>query len=312
MPIAGPLASAGVAALMLAAIIVRARVGQRSAAPYVADAIVFSDTMADMTDHKRVKTIAALGSSFAAGPTIEPVEDVEAMRSSRNYAHLLAGSLGAALVDLTVSGATTANILHTPQRTMTGREFAPQLAGLPADVDLVTITAGGNDLQFIGSMLFAAWRRHDADGPLVQMFGQGFAEGLPEVTDDDIGLVAASLTEVVAGVRARSAGARVVLVDYLSVVTGDTPTGPDAVFDAEELSVFLRIQNALARAYQVAAERSGAELLAVSSISTGHGLGSSDPWVFGFVPDVRLTAGSFHPNAAGMQAVADELGRFLR
>ena len=95
------------------------------------------------------RTIAALGSSFAAGPTLEPVDDIQAMRSTRNYPHLLANALGAHLVDLTVSGATTANILHTPQQTMTGREFAPQLNGVPFDADLVTITAGGNDIQFI-------------------------------------------------------------------------------------------------------------------------------------------------------------------
>jgi hypothetical protein len=31
--------------------------------------------------------IAALGSSFAAGPGIEPVADAAAMRSQKNYAH---------------------------------------------------------------------------------------------------------------------------------------------------------------------------------------------------------------------------------
>jgi hypothetical protein len=50
-PTAGPLASAGVAALMLGAIIVRARVGQRSTAPYVADAIVFVLAVASAVLH---------------------------------------------------------------------------------------------------------------------------------------------------------------------------------------------------------------------------------------------------------------------
>jgi hypothetical protein len=48
----------------------------------------------------RYRKIIALGSSFAAGPGIEPIEDTNAMRSSRNYAHLLADRLGANLVDL--------------------------------------------------------------------------------------------------------------------------------------------------------------------------------------------------------------------
>lgn len=264
-----------------------------------------------MTSHPRPRTIAALGSSFAAGPTIEPVVDVDAMRSGRNYPHLLAEMLDADLVDLTVSGATTATILHTPLQTMTGREFAPQLDGLPSGVDLVTITAGGNDLQFLGSMLFAAWSRHEPGGPLAQMLGQGFADGLPAITEADIELAATGLAAIVAAARERAPQARVVLVDYLTVVGADTPSGDGATFTAEELAVFAHIQQALAQAYRIAAERSGAELLAVSAASTGHGLGAPDPWVFGFQADMATTAGSFHPNAAGMRAVADQLARLV-
>lgn len=51
--------------------------------------------------------VAALGSSFAAGPGVAPIVDRRANRSGRNYAHLVAERLGARLTDLTVSGATT-------------------------------------------------------------------------------------------------------------------------------------------------------------------------------------------------------------
>jgi hypothetical protein len=40
IPVAGLLASAGVVALMIGAIVVRARVGQKTAAPYIADTVV--------------------------------------------------------------------------------------------------------------------------------------------------------------------------------------------------------------------------------------------------------------------------------
>jgi len=262
-----------------------------------------------LNSQERPRTIAALGSSFAAGPTIEPVDDVAAMRSARNYPHLLARTLGAALVDLTVSGATTANILTAPQTTLTGRVFAPQIDGLPADADLVTITAGGNDLQFIGSMLFAAWSRHEPGGPMAKMLGQGFPSGIPAVAADDIDLTAKGLAAIVAAVRTRARGARVVLVDYLTVVTGQTPTGDDEVFTDDELALFLRTEAALRQAYRIAADRSGADLLAVSETSSDHGLGSDHPWVFGFQPVMAKTAGSFHPNEVGMRAIADELSR---
>jgi lysophospholipase L1-like esterase len=257
------------------------------------------------------RTIAALGSSFAAGPLIAPVDDVAAMRSARNYPHLLAQKMGAQLVDLTVSGATTANILDTPQTTMTGKIFAPQIDGLPAGADLVTITAGGNDLQFIGSMLFAAWSKHAPGGPMATMLGQGFAGGIRIATAGDIQNTATGLAAIVAAVRERAQHARVVLVDYLTVVTEQTPAGDDDVFTADELRIFIGTQAALNQAYRIAADRSGAELLAASTTSTDHGLGSVDPWVFGFQPVMAKTAGSFHPNEAGMRAIADQLARMV-
>ena len=85
--------------------------------------------------------IAALGSSFAAGPTLEPVAERAAMRSAVNYPHRLARALGADLVDLSVSGATTATILDDAQTIAPTVQFPPQIDGLPADADLVTITA---------------------------------------------------------------------------------------------------------------------------------------------------------------------------
>ena len=89
--------------------------------------------------------ITALGSSFAAGPGIEPIIDKAALRSGNNYAHQLAKKLNASLLDLTVSGATLLNVASEPQ-TMFGHTFAAQMDSLPSNADIVTLTAGGNDL----------------------------------------------------------------------------------------------------------------------------------------------------------------------
>lgn len=261
-----------------------------------------------MTENRR---IAALGSSFAAGPGIEPVDDPVAMRSARNYPHLFAQALGADLVDLTVSGASTATILDTPQLMMNGTQYPPQIEGLPADADTVTVTAGGNDLHLAVSMLYAAWARHDPAGVVTQMLKPNFTKGIPEPTASDVDVVAAGLARIVAETRTRATGARIILVDYLTMVTEDTTPGDGIPFSSEEISAFLEIQSALARAYQIAAERSGAELLAMSAVSRRHGLGSADPWVFDFQPTIEKTACSFHPNETGMYAVAGQLLQIL-
>lgn len=253
---------------------------------------------------------AALGSSFAAGPGIPPIVDVDAGRSGRNYPRLLAEALGAELVDLSVSGATTATILDEPQVAMTGARFAPQIEGVPAAADLVTVTAGGNDLRFAGSLLFTAWNRVAPGGPMARMLEADFGAGIPAPTRDDVDRTASGLVSVVERVRRKAPRARVVLVDYLTVI--GTGTGPGLPFEQAEIDAFRGIQHALEAAYRTAAERSGAELVAVSRVSREHAVGSADPWVQPFLPDLATTGASFHPNADGMAAVAAEVEKALR
>src|ERR1700712_2315990 len=55
----------------------------------------------------------AMGSSFAAGPGVDPVEQPPPTcgRSTRNYAHHFAGRRSLMLVDVSCGGATTAHVL---------------------------------------------------------------------------------------------------------------------------------------------------------------------------------------------------------
>jgi len=253
--------------------------------------------------------LTALGSSFAAGPGLPPYADVAALRSLRNYPRLLGQLLDAELVDLSVSGATTASILRDPQVTMDGTTFAPQLVGVPAGADVVTVTAGGNDLQYLGSMLSASWRRHDPDHPMVAVLEQQLGSGVVEPTPASTEAATAGLVQVVEAVRGAAPAARVVLVDYLTVV--DEHSADSAPFGTGDLATFLRIQSALETAFEQAAARTGADLVRASAASRGHALGTTDPWVFGFETAPARIPASYHPSAAGMQAVAHELAVLL-
>jgi lysophospholipase L1-like esterase len=254
--------------------------------------------------------IAALGSSFAAGPGIEPIADATAMRSARNYAHQLAARLGAELVDLTVSGATTANVLDTPQGVGDGTERPPQVDGVPEDAAVVTITAGGNDLHFIGAMASVAWHRLEPDSPLLPLLGDAFAAGIPAPTADDVERATAGLVRIVERARERAPRCRVLLVDYLTVL--DRASADHTPFTADELDRLLDIQEAIGKVFRDAAARTGADLVLASELSAGHALGSADPWVQPFHRDMARAAGSFHPDERGMTAIAEELERVLR
>lgn len=73
------------------------------------------------------------------------------MRSTVNYPSFLAKRLDAKLTDLTVSGATLLNVLDTPQGML--KSFRPQVDGVTSDADIVTITAGGNDMGYTVDVL---------------------------------------------------------------------------------------------------------------------------------------------------------------
>lgn len=263
-------------------------------------------------DSERFRHIASLGSSFAAGPGIEPVENRAAMRSARNYPHLLAERLRAELTDLTVSGATTATILDTPQR-MRGHVFPPQIQGLPADADLVTITAGGNDLKYAGSMIASGYAGRLSERMLTRPLGTLLARrGVSAPAPADIDRAAAGLARIVEVVHAKAPEARVLLVDYVTVLGPGTVPGRDVPFDAVTLDALRRLGDQVTEAFATAAKRSGAELVQVSARSRDHALGSADPWSRGLPPRIRDLASAFHPSAAGMRgvtaAILDHLG----
>jgi lysophospholipase L1-like esterase len=257
----------------------------------------------------RYELVAALGSSFAAGPGIDPVADAAAMRSARNYPHLLAERLGARLVDLTAAGATTANLLDTPQQGIDGTAFAPQLEGVPADADVVTITAGGNDLGFMSGLLYVAWSRVDPASPILSVLAEMSPSGIAHPTDAAVEDATEGLCRVVEGVRVKAAHARIFLVDYLHPI--DDASVDATPFDDGEIATFLSAQGVIDQMFRDAALRSGTELLAASSLSAGHALGSTTPWVQPFRDVLEGTAGSFHPNEAGMTAIAVALEEAL-
>ncbi|MGV9711621.1 SGNH/GDSL hydrolase family protein [Gordonia sp. NPDC003424] len=249
--------------------------------------------------------VAALGSSIASGPGIEPVADKAASRSARNYPHLVAERLGAELTDLTIAGATTDTILHRPQRILWHR-FPPQLSGLPDDADLVTVTAGGNDLDYIGTMMMLALRRRLSRNRISRPLGRLIArDGVPAPDDAALATATANLVSIVTAARRRAPDARVVLVDYFTVLDADTPESPEAPFTPDERNAFRALARNLDGVFADAAGRCDADLIRVSELSRGHGIGSAQPWMRGYDP--HHFRWSFHPNEDGMSAVADAI-----
>lgn len=237
----------------------------------------------------------ALGSSMAAGPGIKPSAPGAPFgsgRSARNYAHLVAEQLSLDLVDVTFSGATTANVLAERQR-----GAPPQIEALDGSEELVTITIGGNDVGYVPLLMGATLPTLIRKLPSIRELLDRDAR---EKALDGVG---DALRAVGTAVRQRAPGARVMFVDYLTLLP--PPGVVTAPLSAEHADLGRFVAERLEEATATAARATGCEVLCAGQASRGHHPWSADPWTVGAGWPLPWRPAPFHPNAAGMRAAAD-------
>jgi lysophospholipase L1-like esterase len=241
----------------------------------------------------------AMGSSFAAGPGLPsrvPGSPRRAGRSTGNYAHLLARALGLDLHDMTYSGATTGDLLWP-----SAAGQPAQLAAVTADTALVTITAGGNDVGYVPRLTLASLPWPLRALPRVTAQVAGFGD--PEATDERFAQLERNLAEIALRLHDRAPACRVLIVDYLTILA---PDGQDASPPppADIARWGRAIATRLAATTQAAARAAGWDYVPASAASADHHAWSAQPWARRFHLSLRGGA-PYHPNAAGMAAVAD-------
>ena len=241
----------------------------------------------------------AMGSSYAAGPDITTSADHpknRCARSADNYAHILARKLNLHLIDVTCSGATTEHVIGP------WKELQPQIEALTVDTKLVTVTIGGNDVGYFG-MLWSA----SCTSVSVPATARGFKCPVPPAKADAWTKVDAGMRRIAAEVHRRSPAARLVFVDYLSVLPArgacaNAPMSPDTARTIT--AVAQRLSHLTAR---VAAETQ-ADVIKASAISARHNACSRDPWITGFPTNTSAPGFvPYHPNEKGMIAITEAL-----
>jgi len=235
----------------------------------------------------------ALGSSYAAGTSIggiKPGSPERCGRSPVNYAALVAQQLDLTLTDASCGGAMTAHVLGTWD------ELPAQITALQPDTALVTITVGGNDIGFVRN-LFAA----SCDGAAT------CAQPM-QVTEGDWDAMERGLRAIVAAIRDRSPQARIVFIDYLTVV----PHGrscPALGLDDVKVASAAQAADRLAATTASVAKETGADLLRASALSAEHTACDAQPWSVASPGSAPGTP--WHPNAAGHAAIAAALATLL-
>jgi lysophospholipase L1-like esterase len=240
----------------------------------------------------------AMGSSYAAGPGIVPMvpgSPPRCARSTLDYAHVLAHLRGLSLVDVTCSGATTADVLHAGQF-----EQPAQLEAVTAHTQLVTLTIGGNDVFFMANLIGLSCDR--SSGAKCPMAPDTLVEARFAMLPD-------SLRQIVTAIQMRSPRARVVFVTYFTALP-ETGTCDRAALTADAAEHMRGVAARLANITRQVAKESGSGLLDLAVLSRGHDACSKDPWVLGARREQGSQIPPFHPNQEAMQAVGDALNAY--
>lgn len=267
----------------------------------------------------------ALGDSYAAGLGLTGTDTAAngsaCGRSTSNYPHQLAAALDLTLVDVTCSGAVTAD-LATGQQTG-GTTVDPQFDALSADTRLVSLTMGGNDLGFSAIAGYCA-SLSGPDGPVRGGDGQAadceshYVTGGDDTLADELAdSLRPALTAALATIKAKAPQADIVVVDYPAIVpdADNTPSGgcwtsplqeSDSLpFTTADLPYLQQTQARLDQLLADTATAAGAGVSSVYTDSLAHTACGSTPWVNGVrVEGFSVGASSLHPNATGATAMA--------
>jgi GDSL-like Lipase/Acylhydrolase family len=118
--------------------------------------------------------------------------------------------------------------------------------------------------------------------------------------------LAATFDRLLTEVRRRAPGARVVLVDYLTILPPDSST-PTGRLPAPVASWGRSVASRLSAETRAAAGRHGCGFVAASEAGRDRHAWSASPWTrrYDLLPGLLRDGAPFHPNRAGMRAVAD-------
>ncbi|MEU8821720.1 SGNH/GDSL hydrolase family protein [Actinoplanes sp. NPDC048796] len=242
----------------------------------VVGVVAAAAVMAPAAAHTAAPAYVALGDSVAAGVGAPPYLDPDCARSANGYPALLASVLPhkPAFRSAACAGATTADVVSS------------QLGSLGRQTRLVTVTIGGNDLDW-DVRVVTCLQGTDADCSAAVDQAKAFATGP----------LRARLDGVYRAVQKRAPRAEIVATGYarfFETTPGCAAVPPAGLVKRKALNEAVDVLNGVIARQ---AHRAGVRFTDVQPRFTGHGLCGADPWI---VPPTE--AGAFHPTAAGYRS----------
>jgi lysophospholipase L1-like esterase len=241
----------------------------------------------------------ALGDSYSAASGVlppDPSAAPECLRSILNYPHVIAGSTGAALTDVTCGAADTNDFFEAQYSGV-----PPQLSALGSDTQLVTMTIGGNDSNvFIETVLSCGTLGVLSLGqgsPCRDRYGSSFEDTIRNTTYP-------SLVRALQAVRTKAPQARVAILGYPWIMPASGGCFDKMPIASGDVPYVHGIQATLNDAVRRAAAATGATYVNLDTVSLGHD--ACKPIGVRWVEPVLqgTNAVIVHPNALGEREMA--------
>lgn len=256
---------------------------------------------------KNLKYVA-MGSSYAAAPGVGERDDASGAcaRSSTNYPRLLAAQRNLQLVDVTCSGATTDDVFSRAQLGL----FPPQIEAITAETGLVTLTIGGNDVNYIGNLMGRSCLAEQ------QLSGvrKNCSILAPEEVSRRFSMLPSKLTTIINEIKRRAAPlAKIVIVGYLPVLPYGAMCAAVPLL-SEDVNRMRAMYNHLETTLMRAASDNNVLFVASGRLGMNHDACSENPYTTGFHPAVSAGwsfSAPYHPNQLGMQAIAHAIDALL-
>jgi hypothetical protein len=248
---------------------------------------------------------------------------IDCGQSHRNYPKLVAKALGVKRFRDASCGSATTDDFANPQTGLPlGGTNPPQFQRLSKRTRLVTVGIGGNDAGISSAGLdclnLLPLDNPLADNPVGLPFGgcrAKYTAGGRDLLSERIAASEVKLVRAFRAIRRISPKARILALDYLSVVPDHAcyPTVPSTDTDMAYIHAKFRDLNAMVKR---AARKGGAEFVNTYTPSLGHDLctGPTVRYAEVYGPSVNDPAVGVpaHPNAAGARAQARIVLRYLR
>jgi lysophospholipase L1-like esterase len=237
----------------------------------------------------------ALGSSFAAGIGLgdrAAGSPMVCQRSRNGYPQQLARLRHLPIRDMSCSGATMLHVLDGGQALL-----GPQLDGLAKDTKWVTLTAGGNDVSYVGDLSFLAGRK---DQTLMGWLMRQFWSGPRKAEQRDFTKLRTVLASTLAEIKRRAPQARIIVATYPTILPPKGACANLGLTEAEADQMRI-VGDRLAVLTSAVAQEASAIAVDMHTLGAGHHACSAVPWVNGW----HNTSGTaFHPTIAGAKATA--------